>query len=171
MVARVLLWSFQPLARVAELEADGELTGSWDHVPASTHDCIGAGYRAMVAAMAGLGVSTDGRPPVWAWSSRSGVTVSHAHVLVGDPLWDGYATIEFVAPEELVVVTDYGAWNDHLEALFLATDGSRPVWDVSTPVADEPAQVCLPVLRAEWVREIRPLARSEHEIDDWEAQA
>jgi hypothetical protein len=31
----MILWSFQPLARVAELRERGELVGSWEHVPPS----------------------------------------------------------------------------------------------------------------------------------------
>jgi hypothetical protein len=167
----VLLWSFQPLARVAELEAGAELVGSWEHVPPSTSDAVLRGYRAMVAAMERAGVPTGGRPPVWAWGGACGVTLADAHSLVGEPLWSGYATVEFSAPAGLVLATDYGAWNDHLSDLFRAADPGPPAWDVPTPVAHELVQVCLPVLRAGWVREIRPLPRSAQEVRDWSAPA
>jgi hypothetical protein len=170
----VRLWSFQPLSRVAILQADGELVGSWEHVPRSTGDVIRTAYGEMVAAMARVGVPTDGRPPVWAWGGRRGVTVGDALSLVGEPLWwDGYATIEFTAPAELLVATDYGAWNDYVFALFEA-DSAESVpttWDVPTSIGDALVQVCLPVLRAEWVREIRPLPRSEDDVSDWDAPA
>jgi hypothetical protein len=66
-----------------------------------------------------------------------------------------------VAPPELVVATGYGAWNDYLADLFLArspADVPRH-WDVPAPIGADPVQVCLPVLRMQWVREIRPLPR------------
>jgi hypothetical protein len=167
----MLLWTFQPLARVAELRESGELVGSWAHVPRSPADAFRRAYADMVAAMERAGMPTEGRPPVWAWGGRRGVTVQDAHMLVGDPLWHGYATVEFTAPSELVLATDYGAWNDYLFALF---DDAGPVprgWDVPTPVADELVQVCLPALRAEWVRAVRPLPRSPDEVTDWSAGA
>jgi hypothetical protein len=124
----------------------------------------------MVAAMERVGVSTAGRPPMWAWGGRDGVTVEDALMLVGEPLWDGYATVEFTAPEGLAHVTDYGAWCDYLFALF---DGpAEPSeWDVPMPIDGELVQVCLPVLRAEWVRAIRPLPGSPDDVTDWAARA
>jgi hypothetical protein len=166
----VLLWTFQPLERVAVLEAGGELVGSWDHVPAGPGDAIRTAYREMVAAMERAGIATAGRPPVWAWGGRCGVTPDDALMLVGEPLWDGYATIEFTAPERLVHTTDYGSWCDYLSALFDGPAGPEG-WDVPTPIADELVQVCLPVLRAEWVREVRPLPRSPDAVTDWTARA
>jgi hypothetical protein len=165
------LWSFQPLARVGELHGSGVLVGSWEHVPRSTGGVIRTAYEEMVAAMARAGVSTQGRPPVWAWGGRCGVTIEEARMLVGEPLWQGYATVEFSAPAELVLATDYGAWNDYLFALFEGTGPTAGTWDVPTPIADELVQVCLPVLRAEWVREVRPLPRSPDEVTDWSASA
>jgi hypothetical protein len=172
-VDEVLLWSFQPLARVRALETHGELVASWDHVPPSTSDVVRAAYREMVAAMDRAGVVTDGRPPVWAWGGSCGVTLADAHSLVGELLWSGYATVEFVAPAELLVVSDYGAWNDYLAELFVAGPdaGVAPAWDVPTPIGHELVQVCLPVLRASWVREIRRLPRSDQEVTDWSAAA
>ena len=146
----MLLRTFQRLPRVAQLDADGVLVGDWDRVP----DAHRAGYRAMVAAMARAGVDTAGRPPMWAW--RGGLTLLDA-ALPLDPeheLSTGYATVEFEAPAELTVVSDYGAWNDHLEALF---HGGPADWNVTHPVRAQPEQVCVPYLRAEWVRDVRPL--------------
>jgi hypothetical protein len=168
---RPLLRTFQPLARVAELRQTGELVGSWEHVPRSSGDVIAGAYRALVAAMERAGVPTAGRPPVWAWGGNCRVTVADAHSLVGDPLWDGFATVEFTAPAALVHVTDYGAWNDDLAARFAGAPPHPPAWDVPTPLGDGLVQVCLPVLRADWVREVRPLPRSAREVSDWTAPA
>ncbi|OZM83817.1 hypothetical protein [Pseudonocardia sp. MH-G8] len=159
MGATVELWSFQPLTRLAELEAHGELVGSWEHVPPSTGDAIARGYRAMTATMERAGVPTGGRPPVWAWGGRP-VTVADAESLVGESLRHGWATIEFTAPAALAMATDYGAWNDYLAELFGTTGVVPTAWDVPTPIGRELVQVCLPVLRAEWVRQVHPLPRS-----------
>jgi len=64
----------------------------------------------------------------WEWSRR------------GSRLRQGGATVEFDAPSELCLASDYGAWNDY-----------------PCPLAQRLVQVCLPELRAGWVREIRPL--------------
>jgi hypothetical protein len=170
VVAEVLLWSFQPAARVAELHAAGRLVGAWEHVMPGMDDLYPRAYRAMAAAMERVGIRLEGRPPVWAWGGSCGVTIGDAEMLVGAPLWDGYVTIEFAAPTELVLATDYGIWNDYLHSLSDAAE-AVPRWDVWTPIADELVQVCLPELRAEWVREIRPLPRSEDEVTDWSARA
>ena len=169
-MGEVLLWSFQPAARVAELNATGQLVGAWEHVLPGMDDAHPRAYRAMVEAMERAGITTRGRPPVWAWGGSCGVTVLDAHMLVGDPLWDGYVTIEFSAPTELVLASDYGAWNGYISDLF---DGphAAPRWDVPTAIADELVQVCLPALRAGWVRGIRPLPRSPDEVTDWSVRA
>jgi hypothetical protein len=174
-VETMLLWSFQRLSRIGDLEGEGELTGSWEHVPPSTSGVIAAGYRGMVAAMHRAGVPTHGRPPVWAWGGGRGITLEDARSLVGDPLRDAYATVEFDAPAELVVASDYGAWNDHLyEAFQAAAAGRTPTsWSAApVPIGDhELVQVCLPILRLEWVREIRALPCSATAPTDWSAPA
>ena len=40
-----------------------------------------------------------------------------------------------------------------------------------TATRGELMQVCLPVLRAGWVREVRPLPGSPEEVTDWSARA
>jgi hypothetical protein len=147
----MLLRTFQRLARVAELEADGVLVGDWDRVPSGHRE----GYQAMVDAMARAGVESHGRPPVWAW--RGTLLLLDAALLLDaeHELSTGYATVEFEAPAEFAVASDYGAWNDYLEALFL---GNPAQWELTAvPRRWGPEQVCLPYLRAEWVREVRPL--------------
>jgi hypothetical protein len=124
----------------------------------------------MAAAMERAGIPMHDQPPVWAWGGSCGVTVEDAHMLVGDPVWDGYVTIEFSAPARLVLASDYGAWNDYLYDLSHGLD-AVPRWDVPTPIAEDLVQVCLPMLRAEWVREVRPLPRSPDEVTDRAARA
>jgi hypothetical protein len=148
----MILRTFQSLRRVEQLEADGRLVGRWKHAQ------MPGGYRAMVAAMARAGVDTGGLPPIWAW--RGTLILLDARLLLAEhELRAGYATVEFDAPAELAVESDYGAWNDYLEALIT---GRPAEWDgQAVPVdGEKPVQVCLPFLRAEWVRDIRPLPRT-----------
>ncbi|MFC4946979.1 hypothetical protein [Pseudonocardia sp. GCM10023141] len=150
----MLLRTFQPLSRVAQLRGDGVLVGDWHHVPVEP---LRGGYRAMVAAMAAAGVDTGGNPPIWAW--RGALTLLDSRMLLAEhELRAGWATIALDAPTELVVESDYGAWNDHLAALF---DPAPTEWRLVPPRPGvEPVQACLPQLRAEWVSEIRPLPTS-----------
>ncbi|WP_028925095.1 hypothetical protein [Pseudonocardia acaciae] len=144
----VVLRTFQRLARVEQLDADGLLVGDWDRViPQHAR-----AYRAMVDAMARHGVDTGGRPPIWAWTGEVRLVDAALLLDAEHELSTGYATVEFEAPAELVVSSDYGAWNDYLEALF--HDRS---YEWQPGGAD---QACLPYLRAEWVREVRPLPTS-----------
>lgn len=150
----MILRSFQPLHRIAALQTDGLLVGHWDHVPGGP---VRDGYRAMVAAMRAAGVDTGDRPPIWAWRGRL-CLVDAVMLLAEHELASGYGTVEFEAPPELVVESDYGAWNDHLCAL---VENAPTAWHVSSvPAGGELVQACLPHLRAEWVREVRPLPTS-----------
>jgi hypothetical protein len=148
----MILRTFQSLRRVEQLDIDGSLVGCWEH--AQTPD----GYGAMVAAMARAGVDTGGMPPIWAW--RGTLCLLDAKMLLAEhELRAGHATVEFDAPAELAVESDYGAWNDYLEALIT---GRPAEWDLRAVRAggEGPMQVCLPYLRAEWVRDVRPLPRA-----------
>lgn len=145
----VRLRTFQRLARVEELHRAGVLRAAWGHVPES----LRGAYGQMVEAMSSCGVDTGGHPPIWAW--RGELRLIDAMLLL-DPeheLSTGFATVEFAAPAELVVGSDYGAWNDHL---FAVLDGEQATWALP-PSTRDPEQVCLPYLLAEWVCEIRPL--------------
>lgn len=145
----MILRTFQPRSRLTTLDADGVLVGSWDRVSGGP---VRHGYAAMVAAMAAAGIDTGGLPPIWAWRGR--LTLVDATMLLSDhELRSGYVTIEFDAPAELTVASDYGRWNDHLAALF---ESDCIEWEIGGP-ATEPVQICLPQLRAEWVRAVRPL--------------
>lgn len=158
----MILATFQSLSRVEQLAADGALVGSWEH--AQSPD----GYRAMVAAMERAGVDTGGAPPIWAW--RGALRLIDAKLLLAEhELRAGYATVEFDAPAALAVESDYGAWNDFLEAVFL---GRSMQWDVAAvPPGTEPVQACLPCLRTEWVRDVRPLPRDGWDEIDWSGPA
>ncbi|AIJ22058.1 hypothetical protein AMETH_1966 [Amycolatopsis methanolica 239] len=101
-----------------------------------------------------LGVrDTGGRPPVWAW--RGELRLIDAMLLFDaeHELSRGFAAVEFDAPAGLVVESDYGRWNDFIAA---SLEGRECTWELG-PAVREPAQMCLPYVRASWVREVRPL--------------
>lgn len=148
----VVLNSFQRLTAVDRLKADGEIHGDWRYVDPGCR----VGYQAMVEAMDRAGVNTQGRPPIWAW--RGDLTLLDASMLL-DPEHElalGYATVEFAAPTDLLVTSNYGAWNDFLA---ITLTGGTATWEigVTDPTSWGPQQVCLPYLRKEWIRDIRPL--------------
>lgn len=154
----VLLKSFQPLDRVAQLRCEGTLVGDWDRVGGPM---VVPYYQRMVEEMAAHGIDCEGNPPVWAWHGR--VTLLDASMLlsVEHELRQGWATISFRAPRDLVLLSDYAVWCD----FFLG--GTE--WDPTlfrSPVersADDWAgltcgvQAALPYLRREWIDTIQPL--------------
>ena len=130
-------------------------------------------YRMMVVAMGRKGLSTGGRPPVWAWpcERRYGgpMTLDTALFFLGgieqaQTAW----VIEFDAPSRHCLLTSYRAWQSivhsdrkdrppHLASIFMrrsASTGTRVHHD-ARPDPDE-YQVCLPMLRREWMHTMRP---------------
>ncbi|GEM_PF-5041228 len=157
-VDTVLLKSFQPLDRVAQLRREGTLVGDWNRVGGPM---VAPQYQRMVEEMAAHGIDCEGHPPVWAWQGR--VTLLDASMLlsVEHELRQGWFTISFRAPRDLVFLSDYAVWCD----FFL----SGTEWDPTlfrSPVersADDWAgltcgvQATLPYLRRGWIDTIQPL--------------
>lgn len=127
------------------------LVSDWERLPPFER----ATYPAMIAAMTRAGIRTGGRPPIWAWGAVP--TLFDASLLL-DPeyqLSNGYAVVEFEAPAEDVFLSDYGDWNDYLEAWFADPDA---VWAPSPPAPSAGLpQACVPFVRLHWVRAIRAL--------------
>lgn len=151
----VKLRTFQPLRRVAQLQADGVLVSDWSHID----DAHVAAFRRMIEVMAARGIDTGGLPPMWAW--RGTLRLRDAALLL-DPeheLAHGFATVTFNAPDDLVVLSDYAQWCD---MLFGPVDESTATWQPRrrNTRGRHPEQACLPRVNAEWVTRIRPLPRS-----------
>lgn len=151
-MANLVLRTFQPLSRVAQLQHDRTLIGDWGHVRPGNERA----YARMVEVMTEHGISTDGRPPIWAWHGP--LRLIDADLLF-DPVHElsrGIATLTFRAPADLVLLCDYGHWCDALMAP--AADPAQP-WQPAGRTADSlhPEQACLPYLRREWVTNIKPL--------------
>ncbi|GAA4965883.1 hypothetical protein WHI96_21005 [Pseudonocardia tropica] len=149
------LWTFQRLPRIARLRRTGVLRTTWDELNDDERDR----YPAMVAAMLAGGVDTGGHPPIWAWSPRPTLLDACALFDPEHELSKGIATVEFDAPVSSTYDSCYGSWNDHLADRFDDPD-ARWTPTPPSPSSHEPVQVCLPLLRAEWVRAVRELPRS-----------
>jgi hypothetical protein len=154
-VDRLVLCTFQRLARVRQLRDDGALVGDWDRLPPFER----VAYPSMVTAMEHAGIQTGGRPPVWAWQGTPTLHDVHSLYGSGPELGTGVATVEFAAPADLVFLSDYGDWNDHLSARL---DDPGAPWEPlpRNGWADDLVQACVPCLHAGWVRDVRPLPTS-----------
>lgn len=148
----MVLKSFQPTTRIAQLQREGILVGDWFYVLPGTERA----YGRMVEMMTERGIDCHGKPPIWAW--HGDVRLRDAIMLL-DPeheLSRGYGTVTFIAPTGQAMVSDYRQWCD---ALFRNAD----VWDPAPPVhGPHPAQATLPHLRADWVLSIDLLP-----VDGW----
>jgi len=154
------------------LARNGVYRPAWSYV-GNDPDWIGL-YRMMATAMQRRGLSTNGRPPVWAWpcDPRLGgpMTLDHALFFLGGPeqarrVW----VIELDAPDHLCLLCSYRDWQDivygdrdsrptNLSGLLarrLRTPGTRV--HAQARLDPDAYQVCLPMLRREWVRDVRPL--------------
>ena len=149
------LLTFQSLRRVAQLESDRVMLGDWSRVDVAHV----AAFRRMTDVMTLHGIDTAGRPPVWAW--RGTLRLRDAALLF-DPeheLSQGFATVTFTAPGDLVVLSDYAHW---CQLLFDPVDAAIEAWQPERRHSRtcQPEQACLPYVRAEWVTRVRPLPRS-----------
>lgn len=152
VMPHLILRTFQPLHRVAQLQHEGLLVADWNHLVPGTE----RPYARMVEVMAEHGIDTSGRPPVWAW--RGPLRLFDADLLVDavHELSRGFATLTFHAPDHLVLLSDYKDW---CEALM--TPASTPIdrWrpQAHRPGSFHPEQACLPYLHLDWVSDIKPL--------------
>lgn len=152
------LKTFQPLARVDELHRTGRLVGDWTTVGGPL---VVPRYQRMVQEMAAHGIDCHGHPPTWAWHGR--VTLLDASMLLNaeHELSQGWATITFDAPEELVLLSDYAHWCDFLfedtdwEPARFRTVEERALLDWAGLTCG--VQATLPHVQGEWVDTIEPL--------------
>lgn len=130
-------------------------------------------YGRMIVAMRRRGLSTAGRPPVWAWPADPNlggpITRDAAFFFLGGvEQARNMCVIEFEAPARLCLLSSYGAW----QTLVYSEEKCRPsclsgLFARRAPIAiallppyDRAApdyQVCLPMLRRDWLRNVRPL--------------
>ena len=151
-MADLVLRTFQPLSRVAQLQHDGILVGDWEHVLSGVEPA----YARMVEVMTEHGISTGGRPPIWAWQGLLRLVDADLLFNAVHELSRGFATLTFRAPDHLVLLSDYGHWCD----AWMAPAGELVhSWQPKSrrPGSSHPEQASLPYLRHDWVTDIKPL--------------
>ncbi|MFG2194240.1 hypothetical protein [Streptomyces sp. NPDC048639] len=164
------LWTVQHHGAVPVLEKSGLLTGDWSRVASG----LRPGYELMLAEMRRRGIDSAGRPPVWAWAgpdSRDGRVLETARSLLSPLEWEqGVVVLDLEVPDELVVTSAYGWWNDVLAAVL--SGEPLPSMDFSTGPEDEREdefriQAVLPLVRLDWVRTSRPLEPPADLVEAW----
>lgn len=163
------LWTFQADTSIEELKKDSLLTVKWSRYP--SHGLWTKAYQWMALEMETKGIPCAGNAPIWAWHSCSvygkSPTLDHAANLLSQlELQAGIQTIELECPDELALLTRYGAWN---EVLYYFLD-KKPIShitaaEIAAIYAIDPnrleehdaIQATLPYLKQEWVLDIRPL--------------
>ncbi|MBB5079502.1 DUF3841 domain-containing protein [Nonomuraea endophytica] len=153
------LWTVQHRAILDSLKTDGELVGDWDRLLVSSYR---PAYEEMVAEMTRRGLDCRGRPPVWAWlgrDTRDNAVAVTAELLLSpetDEEYARYVVLDLDVPDEMVVLSSYGRWNDFMEAIFLGEGPATMNWSIDR---DELAgvQACSPRVLAGHVRSARPL--------------
>ncbi|WP_433235211.1 DUF3841 domain-containing protein [Streptosporangium sp. CA-135522] len=161
------LWTVQHRAVLEALNDTGELVGDWARVMSPS---FRPAYEEMVAEMARRGLDCAGHPPLWAWhgpDTRDDRVALTAELLLnpGDPEeYDRYVVLDLDVPDEFVVVSSYGRWNDFLEAIFMGQSAPNMDWSIDRDEFDEPVgcrvQACLPRIAGPWVLSVRPLEPS-----------
>ncbi|MGI5204773.1 hypothetical protein ACQEU6_24735 [Spirillospora sp. CA-108201] len=149
----------QHRAVLDSLETDGELVGDWARLSVASYRPV---YDAMVAEMAQRGLDCRGRPPMWAWlgpDTRDNAVAVTAEILLCPETDDEYAryvVLDLDVPDEMVLVSSYGRWNDFMKAILLGGEPATMDWSIDR---EEPAgvQACLPRVPAGYVLGARPL--------------
>jgi hypothetical protein len=150
------LWSIQRSVVVQRLTAEAFWRPGWPSDPAWAR-----AYRWMAERVRERGVG-EGGPPVWAWHSCGAWGEPPSEDTFGALLSEAdrqqpHSIIELDAPDELVVLSCYGAWNQILDDLI---DGREPPRRAVAALFDTRAldfangdqvQANLPELRREWM--------------------
>ncbi|MEU4544283.1 DUF3841 domain-containing protein [Nonomuraea dietziae] len=159
------LWTVQHRVVLEKLEQAGEVVGDWATVMSPSYL---PAYREMVAEMARRGIDCAGRPPLWAWlgpdTRDDGVALTAELLLCpeGPEEYARYVVLDLEVPDEFVVLSSYGRWNDFMEATMFGPSSPRMDWTIERSEFDDAGRVqaCLPRLAAPWVLSVRPLEPS-----------
>lgn len=103
------LWSIQSPCRLAHLSEHGVLHGDWDYLRNSEDDFYIRPYKWMAKAMAARLPEFSGKAPIWAWPKKYDLRLERWQW--GDK-WK--VCIEFEAPDDRVVLSDYDLWHSVL---------------------------------------------------------
>ncbi len=165
------LWTFQAIEAIENLQKNGVLIAEWERYKSKRWK---RAYEWIRNQMEKRGIDCHGNAPIWAWHSCGGQfgkapTLGDASNLLG---WleseNSVQTIEFECPDELALLSKYGAWNREVLDYFII--GGEDVILPKTKLDDlfgihpnmkleeyESIQATLPYLQLEWVIDIRPL--------------
>jgi hypothetical protein len=164
------LWTVQHRAVLELLEDAGELFGDWDRIMVRNYRAC---YQEMVAEMARRGLVSGGRPPVWAWAgpdTRDNRVALAAEALLCPQTPEEYAryvVLDLDVPDEVVLLSSYGRWNDFMEAIIFGEESPAMDWSIGREELNG-VQACLPRVAAGWVLGVRPLEpfRPEEEKEE-----
>lgn len=174
------LWTFQASKAVKILRQEGRLVVPWTFY--KFNDGWKASYRWMAHEMIQTGIDCEGNAPIWAWHSCNAYgqapNLGDARALLADiEIEAGIETLELECPDELVLLSRYGAWNRILEHFI---DG-KPASDVPqkhlknlyhTDIQqleeNQAIQATLPYLSLDWVIDIRPLNLKSGDWSDYD---
>ncbi|MEU4407296.1 DUF3841 domain-containing protein [Streptosporangium sp. NPDC023963] len=153
------LWTVQHRAVLKSLEDAGELVGDWDRIMAGNYRAC---YEEMVAEMARRGLDSEGRPPVWAWAGPD--TCDNGVALAAEMLlcpqtpeeYARYVVLDLDVPDEVVLLSSYGRWNDFMYAIIMGEGAPDMDWAIDREELDG-TQACLARVAARWVLGARPL--------------
>ncbi|MEZ4918561.1 MAG: DUF3841 domain-containing protein [Saprospiraceae bacterium] len=163
------LWTFQSVEAVKILDKTGVLHAPWARY--SNQSGWKKAYQWMHGQLTERGISAPETAPIWAWHScgKAGQAprLSDARNLLSDlELEAGIQTVELECPDELVLLSNYGPWNevldlflDHGDEAVVTPQLTEAVFSVSPSHLDEfeSIQAVLPFLEKAWVKDIRPL--------------
>ncbi|MEV2272639.1 DUF3841 domain-containing protein [Nonomuraea africana] len=162
------LWTVQHRAVLESLEDAGELVGDWPRIMVWNYRAC---YEEMVAEMARRGLDCGGRPPVWAWAgpdTRDNSVAVTAELLLCPQTPEEYAryvVLDLDVPDEAVLLSLYGRWNDFMEAIIMGEGSPDMDWSIGQEELAA-VQACLPRVAAGWVLGVRPLEPFRPEEDE-----
>ena len=173
------LWAVHPPEFLDAFDATGVLVGNWDRIDKN----LLPAYQWMVRQMALRGVDVGSSPPVWAWymcdhGKRDRPELTEDGFL--EPGSEGVC-IEFDAPDQHVVLSDFDMWHYPINQWYLIEDDAEAeriegavvpraelekswerIFDLSfgSPAVhgrldQRRVQATLPFLRREWVLEVQ----------------
>ncbi|MBK8968966.1 MAG: DUF3841 domain-containing protein [Saprospiraceae bacterium] len=163
------LWTNQSNLSISELETTGVLRANWQRYP--PNDGFRLAYAWMCTRMEKSNLPCKGHAPVWAWHSCGGFgkppALRDARALLSDlELENGVQTIELDCPDDCALLSMYGVWNTILDAFMDRSSDTvigkrleRQLFKIRPEKIGEfdAVQASLPLIKKEWVLDIRPL--------------
>ena len=163
------LWTFQSNQSIEQLERKGILVALQNRYNNTSPWRMS--YNWMANQMKKRGIDCHGNLAIWAWhscgKSKHSPTLGDARALLSDlEIDDGIQTIELECPDKFILLSNYGTWNIILD-LFMDNkihtkiDNSQveALFNINLEQleADDAIQATLPLLKKEWIIDIRAL--------------